>query len=69
MLLNTADELLDKLAREGGVVVNTSALTPEGVADARACGRMYVTRDGLGFVVLHNAVAHPKFSQPEGCGE
>lgn len=69
MLLNTADELLDELARDGGVVVNTSALTAEGIATARACGRMYVNGDGLGFVVLRNCVAHPNFTQRQGCGE
>ena len=65
MTIKTADELLHKLAVDGGVIVNTSAMTEIGIAEARACGCMYVNEYGLGFVVLHNAVANPKFSQPE----
>lgn len=67
MLLDSAEALLEKLACGGGVVVCTNALTEFGIAEARACGRMYVNAEGLGFVVLHGAVAHPNFSQPEGC--
>jgi hypothetical protein len=63
MLLNTADELLDALAQYGGVIVGTNKLTEQGVAIARACGRMYVNADGLGFVVLPNCVAHPNLPQ------
>lgn len=68
MLLNTADELLAVLAKNGGVVVGTDKLTEQGIVMARACGRMYVNADGLGFVVLPNCVAHPNLPRPEACG-
>jgi hypothetical protein len=35
---------------DGGSIVSTSNLTPFEIATARACGRMFVTDDGLGFV-------------------
>jgi hypothetical protein len=67
-LLNTSDELLEALARNGGVVVSTSTLTAIGIAQARACGRMYVNASGLGFVLLQNCVAHPNLPDKEACG-
>lgn len=65
MLLETANDLINALAKQGGVIVGTNKLTEYGIADARACGSMYVDPDGLGFVLLPNCVPHPNFP-PKG---
>ena len=65
MLIETAEKLLDELAIQGGVIVGTDKLTELGIAEARACGKMYVNTDGLGFVLLPKCVPHPNFP-PKG---
>lgn len=57
----TADDLLVKLSQEGGVIVSSNSLSDYGIASARACDRMYVNEDGLGFVLLPWCVAKPNF--------
>ena len=65
----TADQLLDKLAREGGVIVSSGVMTASGIAQAQACGRFYVNQDHLGFAHLPNCIAHPKDLPVHGaCG-
>lgn len=43
------EELFEKL-KNGGKIVSTSDLNNYDIASARACGRMYVDKDGFGFV-------------------
>lgn len=50
----TADQLLDKLSREGGVIVSSNDVSTPGIAIAQACGRFYVNKDHMGFVHLPN---------------
>jgi hypothetical protein len=47
---NECRKFLKRLAEQGGVIVPTSALTPEEVAEARADGRLYVDDEGYGYV-------------------
>lgn len=56
-MIKTADELLDKLARQGGVIVGTNMLSSYGITLAAACDRMYVNEYNLGFVLLPNCYA------------
>jgi hypothetical protein len=58
----TADELLQKMAETGGVVIGTDMLTPYEIAVARAGGMMYVTDDALGFVVVPKNVVKSKLT-------
>ena len=51
-MIETAEELLERLATEGGIVVSTAACSPRVIAEARAEGRMHVNRQGLGFVMM-----------------
>lgn len=62
----TADDLLNKLAYKGGVIVGTNVLTEYGIVSANACDLMYVNKDALGFVLLPNYVAHPNFPLKTG---
>ena len=50
----TAEKLLEKLSREGGVIVSSNDVSTPGIAIARACGRFYVNKDNMGFVHLPN---------------
>lgn len=50
----TIDELLLNLAKYGGVVVSTAALTPLQISIAENENRLYVDSDGLGFVHMPN---------------
>lgn len=43
------EKLLDKLKKEGGAIVSSSQLTKVEIAEAGACGNMYVDADGFGF--------------------
>lgn len=51
-MLVTMEHLLDKLAKEGGMIVCTSSLSQLAIAEARACGRMHVDSNSLGYVYL-----------------
>lgn len=49
-----AEQFLERLAAAGRprkMIVNTGAMTAEGIAEARAEGRMLVLENGLGFVI------------------
>lgn len=50
----TAEKLLEKLSREGGVIVSSNDVSTTGIAIAQACGRFYVNKDNMGFVHLPN---------------
>jgi hypothetical protein len=54
-----AEELLRLLNKDSasGVIVSSSKLDAIQIAQARACHRMFVTEDGLGFVYLPNMIA------------
>jgi hypothetical protein len=41
-----------RLAKEGGRIVSTASLTPEQVIAARESNRLFVTGEGLGFVIF-----------------
>lgn len=49
---STAVQFLHHLSTEYGCIVSTGELSIAEIASARACGRMFVTADGLGFVHL-----------------
>lgn len=55
-----ADQFLEQLTREGGVIVSGKTLTSQEIADAMACGKLYVTPDCHSFVHLPNCVARPR---------
>lgn len=48
----TPEQFIRQLAIEGGKIVSSNDLTPAEIALARACGRMLVLDDGLGFVYI-----------------
>jgi hypothetical protein len=50
MTANTPVELLDQLLKEGGCIITSDQCSELEIADAQACGRMYVRDDGIGFV-------------------
>ena len=45
-----------RLASEGGRIVSTASLTPEQVIAARESHRLFVTGEGLGFVIYPDGV-------------
>jgi hypothetical protein len=57
-MITSAEELLRLLNKDSasGVIVSTSKLDAIQIAQARACNRMFVTEDGLGFVYLPNMI-------------
>lgn len=44
------DALLERLKADGGRIVSTNDLEPMAIAFAQAASRMYVDKDGFGFV-------------------
>ncbi len=44
--------LLMQIARDGGSIYCTSMLSPSDIAECAARGRLFVTRDGIGFAAL-----------------
>ena len=61
-----ADQFLEQLTREGGVIVSGATLTSQEITDAGSCGKLYVTPDCHWFVHLPGCAAHPK--DPPTCG-
>lgn len=45
------EELLQKLKDDGGAIVTSNECTVFEIAGARADGRMFVDKDGIGFVL------------------
>lgn len=53
----TADDLLNTMAKHNGIIVGTNRLDQLQIAISRCDDAMYVNEDGLGFVVLNEAMA------------
>jgi hypothetical protein len=49
-------KFMARLALEGGRIVSTASLTPEQVIAARESQRLFVTGEGLGFVIFPDGV-------------
>lgn len=49
--IKTPEELLDRLAAEGGCVVSSGSCSRIEIADAQARGDFYVDPNGLGYVL------------------
>lgn len=40
------------MAKEGGIIVNSSSLTPLEIAQAQSCDRFYVDENSFGFTLI-----------------
>lgn len=49
--VQSAEDLLDRLAREGGCIVSSGSASELEIADARVRGDFYVDERGLGFIL------------------
>ncbi len=49
-MTNTMNELFHQLEMEGGAIVCSNECSALELADARMHGRMFVNKDGIGFV-------------------
>lgn len=50
-MIKSADELLARLAENGGAIVSSSACSAMEIADAQVRGDFYVDEGGLGYVL------------------
>lgn len=50
-MIRTKEELIRKLAIDGGCIVSSGDCSSLEIADAQATNRMYVDDDGLGFIL------------------
>lgn len=55
MAIQTKDELLARLAKEGGCIVSSGSCSQMEIADAQARGDFYVDEQGIGFVLRSKA--------------
>jgi hypothetical protein len=51
-MIQSADEMLKRCARDGGRIVCSGNLTHFQIAEAQASGNWFVTEDGFGFTIL-----------------
>lgn len=68
-MIETAEQLLERLATEGGCIVSTAACSTDEINLARSEGRMFVNANYLGFVlrlpeVVEVAASYAKVSFP-----
>lgn len=55
MMISSKEELLDRLACEGGCVVSSGAASELEISNARARGDFYVDDNGFGFILRPKA--------------
>jgi hypothetical protein len=66
-LIRTEADLLGKLLREGGAIVNANTCTAYEIAEARCYGRLYRDSMGYGFVLKTKAWLDDRLKCEKGC--
>jgi len=51
--MKTANDLLNKLVRDGGAIVSSGECSEMEISDARARGDFYVDDNSMGYVLRH----------------